>query len=797
TGAQPEGLGGIGGIVSGNVADGGYARLAIVAFYPTIYSGNDIKAIEGKGGNGTAASAPPTMGGEGSGRTTSNGTAYLQIPMSIPSLIAPPDRFHITLIPRFRWTHVGSSTTNGSLSYYHLQVDDDPNFGSPEITQSTVTSSHAPTSLEHGTYYWRVSAFYDTPPQSTAGWSEVWWFTYGPNRPPVVVNPLDDVVIRENDVDIVIGNANDVFSDPDGDSLMFAVLLDPNIAVTFDEDGNISITPLAGWAGVTEITIIAREMYVDVPLRVLHKVKITVRRSNDPPLITTLNFSKIAYEDNPYWIDFEAIDSDLNDEPVWSLDTTAEWLSIDSGSGRLEGTPRQEHIGTEWVEVIVRDELNESDRVRFQLEVVNTNDDPRILTQHVTQWERDDPYSVSYEAEDLDPTNDVMTWELESNADFLSIDPRTGVLTDSVGPKSPGEYYVEVIVRDGNGGFDANVFHLVIYFDNDPPVVDTIPTVEVPEEEITIFDLAPFIHDEDSGLEELALSCADTAGMSIDGFELTFLYDAWVPDHTFVLSVSDGTSDVAFELDVHVVPVNDPPIIVSVGPHTTSVSVEMDEGETMAFPITVEDEDNDSFDYTVESEWDGIKTYPNGTLEVVTTADDVGVHHAVLTIDDGAGGTDTFEIEITVLDVNYAPGTPSITNPEDGAIYTKGEPIELTASVFDPDMTQGQELTVTWISDISGELNVSQTTLEDIGLILEQLPVGTHRITLKVSDGEFESSTSIGLTVKKVPKETDSFVTSPAGIALIITIIIVITVAGLYLTMRNRTEGRRDGDGSG
>lgn len=771
--------------------------MSILALFPSIASSNSIKVIAGEGGNGSEASAPSPSGGEGTGRNTSNGTTMLKIAASIPALIAPPDKYHLTLIPRFKWSNVSDLGAGGSLSYYHLQVDDDPNFGSPEITKSSVAPGHSPTNLEHGVYYWRVSAYYGPPPLTTTGWSEVWWFNYGPNNPPVVVNPLDDVIIRENDEDVAIGNGNNIFSDPDGDPLRFVVFDNPNIAVVVDEDGNISITPLAGWAGVTEITIIAREIYADVPLQVAHKVKVIVRRSNDPPSITTLNFSKTAHEDNLYWVDFDAFDSDLNDDLVWSLDTTAEWLSIEPTSGRLEGTPRQEHLGIEWVEVTVRDQLDESDRVRFQLEVVNTNDDPRIITDHVTRCERDEPYIVSYEAEDIDPTNDVMSWELDSNADFLTIDSRTGVLSDSAIRKTLGEYMVEIYVSDGNGGVDWVAFFLTIYFENDPPVVEANPAVEVVEEQSTTFDFSAFIFDEDNGPEELILSCSDPDGLSIDGLELTFLYDAWVPDHTIGLSVFDGTSMVNFEVDVHVIPVNDPPAIIRVGPHTNAVITEIEEGTDLIYIISVEDEDNDSHDYLVESDWAGIIVHSNGSLEVVTTAMDVGVHRATLTVDDGAGGTDSMEVEITVLDVNYAPGKPSITFPEDGAIYHKGDHIELTASISDPDFVQGHEVTVIWTSDVSGLLHGSRTTLDTIELILDKLPVGTHRITLKVSDGEFESTTSIDLTVKKAPTQSDPFVTSPTGIALIITIAVIIAIAVLYLTMRNRATGRDDEEGDG
>ena len=57
---------------------------------------------------------------------------------------------------------------------YHLQVDDDPAFGSPAVDEMVMTTSHETSSLaEAGLYFWRVRSV------GGVSWSPTWFFTAG------------------------------------------------------------------------------------------------------------------------------------------------------------------------------------------------------------------------------------------------------------------------------------------------------------------------------------------------------------------------------------------------------------------------------------------------------------------------------------------------------------------------------------------------------------------------------------------------------------------------------------------
>jgi hypothetical protein len=84
-----------------------------------------------------------------------------------PSEPSPPDGVSMcSVVPSFDWSSVLGAAE------YHIQVDDDPGFGSTEIDTVTADSFYVhASSLSPGTYYWRVRG------SNTAGdgpWSDVW-----------------------------------------------------------------------------------------------------------------------------------------------------------------------------------------------------------------------------------------------------------------------------------------------------------------------------------------------------------------------------------------------------------------------------------------------------------------------------------------------------------------------------------------------------------------------------------------------------------------------------------------------
>ncbi len=95
---------------------------------------------------------------------------YTAIP-GVPVLVSPPNgATNVQLRPTFQWQAASQAAS------YQLQVDDDPNFGSPVIDVTVTGTSYTPSAnlLSNTTYYWRVRAI-NACGQSS--FSETWSFT--------------------------------------------------------------------------------------------------------------------------------------------------------------------------------------------------------------------------------------------------------------------------------------------------------------------------------------------------------------------------------------------------------------------------------------------------------------------------------------------------------------------------------------------------------------------------------------------------------------------------------------------
>ncbi len=87
-----------------------------------------------------------------------------------PVLVSPPDGTRSTNgSPTLDWNNVANAEE------YHVQLDNDPNFGSPNREQSGLTQSQwtVTPALSNGTYYWRARAW-DQERQRWGLWSDAW-----------------------------------------------------------------------------------------------------------------------------------------------------------------------------------------------------------------------------------------------------------------------------------------------------------------------------------------------------------------------------------------------------------------------------------------------------------------------------------------------------------------------------------------------------------------------------------------------------------------------------------------------
>jgi heme/copper-type cytochrome/quinol oxidase subunit 2 len=217
-----------------------------------------------------------------------------------------------------------------------------------------------------------------------------------------------------------------------------------------------------------------------------HNFTLTV--NNTPPTITTNNAMAVL-QDRAYRVDYNSTD-DGQGHITWHLKSNAgAWLSINSTTGVLSGTPRNDDLGGHHVNVSVDDGNGGRAFENFTLSVVNTNDPPKILGKDITEVYEDAQYASNYSVQDIDKTDTVFVWTLKTNASWLSIVSATGKVTGTPDNSNVGRYWVNVTAKDPAQAYDFRNFTLTVMNVNDPPV-----WVDVPKD-VIIEDTATYTFD--------------------------------------------------------------------------------------------------------------------------------------------------------------------------------------------------------------------------------------------------------------------------------------------------------------
>lgn len=358
---------------------------------------------------------------------------------------------------------------------------------------------------------------------------------------------------------------------------------------------------------------------------------------------------------------------------------------------------------------------------------------------------------------------------------------------------------VEVMVSDATSHVVA-LLEVQVEERNDPPVIGGISPWLFEEDRPETIDLGPYITDEDSPAEDLALHCEHPAVVSIDGLAMTLLYTMWQDEHTIEFTVTDGEVTSTGSILAQVREVNDAPRVVDVGGMTPPFDLTMQEGTERWLITTVVDEDSGEFVFTLTSDWSGIQVMENGTLHLVAAGSDVGEHGVKLTVRDPEWGLGSISFNVTVLNVNDPPDAVIITSPENHTVVEEGGNVTFSVQVSDPDTVHGQVLTVTWTSNVSGTLR-TLTSEDNLTFVVNGLPPGLHRVTVTVSDGELSRSGWLEVQVNEryVPPEKPAPTDDGPDLGNLLVVLGVVAalvvVVTLVLVLRRGGSGPPQGTG--
>jgi hypothetical protein len=263
----------------------------------------------------------------------------------------------------------------------------------------------------------------------------------------------------------------------------------------------------------------------------------------------------------------------------------------------------------------------------------------------------------------------------------------------------------------------------------------------------------------------------------------------WWGSETITFVASDGEYEINQSVVVVVNPVNDMPRWISIdgepyGGETIELIVFQD--QDLVISVVVFDVESDDLLYRV-SDTQVILDMTTGQMTFSPDNDDVGWMNFSMSINDNVEPTKKIWANFTVIiiDVNDPLESARIINPSEGTEYIWNFSVDMRAVASDPDEQHGQELNFSWSSDRTGLLGYGST------FSYRFKTSGPHEITLRVTDGQFEETRIINITVGEEPApptpppppEEEGF---PLWILIVVALAAVGAVVMVMVVMRRK-----------
>ncbi len=432
---------------------------------------------------------------------------------------------------------------------------------------------------------------------------------------------------------------------------------------------------------------------------------------NHPPTINTTEVTS-GTEDTLYYVDYNATDSDTWNILTWNLSTNAPWLTIDNATGVLSGTPDNSQVQSFSVEVSVNDGNGGIDWNNFTLTISNVN--PVIITPDNVLGTEDIVYSVDYNSDD--DGQGIITWNLWTDADFLSINPTTGNLSGTPDNSDVWTWTVNVTVNDGNGGLDWSNFTLTI--DNAKPSIITPDTLTFNEDDVYSTDYDS--DDDGQGTITWGLwTNSDFLSINPSSGILT-----GTPDNTDIgnwivnVTVNDGNGGndwTNFTLTVN----NINPIIST--PDVTT----WNEDTLYSTDYNSDDDGQGTITWDLWTETDFLTINPSsGILSGTPDNTDVGNWLVNVTVDDGHSGIDWSNFTLTINNVNPSILTGNQISVNEDSFYS-----------VDYDSDEDGQGTITWSLWTDADFLTINVTSGVLSGLPDNTDAGNWTVNVTVDDG--------------------------------------------------------------
>ena len=317
------------------------------------------------------------------------------------------------------------------------------------------------------------------------------------NQPPVVSNiPNQTIDEGQNFVSISLDN---YVTDPDhpDPQIVWSVTGNYDLLVSINSSRIAVITvPDPDWNGRDTLTFRATD---PGGLWDSDNAVFTVNGVNDPPQITSQPITG-ATRGVLYQYLLTVVDPDPEDRLTFSLPVAPSFLSIQTQSGLISGTPALADAGSHPVSVRVQDTTGATDTQNYTLTVLSNNLPPvvsGIPDQTIAEGETFVSIPLDNYVTDPESPDEDIIWLFRGNTDLaVSINNDRIAFITIPDPEWSGAESIIFTARDPGGLFDEQTASFQVTAVNDPPQL-LLSELVIENAQNNFFDLTGYVIDAD------------------------------------------------------------------------------------------------------------------------------------------------------------------------------------------------------------------------------------------------------------------------------------------------------------
>ncbi|MDB4017691.1 putative Ig domain-containing protein, partial [Amylibacter sp.] len=211
--------------------------------------------------------------------------------------------------------------------------------------------------------------------------------------------------------------------------------------------------------------------------------------SNNAPNITSAEVTSVS-EDTDYSYTFTVSDMDSGDTVTLAAPTKPSWLSFDTRTGVLSGTPRNSNVGDHSIVLSATDVAGAVTTQNFTITVTNINDAPTVTYAIADQTINEDS-AFSYQIAsdvflDVDAgdslTNTATLSDGSALPSWLKFDADTRTFSGMPLNVNVGDTAVKVTATDSSSATGSDTFNITVTNINDAPSITSSEVASVNED---------------------------------------------------------------------------------------------------------------------------------------------------------------------------------------------------------------------------------------------------------------------------------------------------------------------------